>query len=46
MTEPIEIAPAGPDDAEQLLPQIAAFFREEGIGTPPQSPGHDGGAGL
>lgn len=34
MTGPIEIAALGPDDAEQLLPLIAAFFREEGIETP------------
>ncbi len=33
MVEQIEIAAAKPDDAESLLPLIAAFFLEEGIET-------------
>ena len=37
MTGQIEMAEAGPDDADQLLPLIAAFFREEGIETPPEA---------
>ncbi len=34
MVDQIHIAAAEPDDAEDLLPLIAAFFREEGIETP------------
>ena len=37
MTDQIEIAAARPDDAGPLLPLIAAFFREEGIETPPDA---------
>ena len=37
MTGQIEMVKAGPDDTAQLLPLIAAFFREEGIETPPEA---------
>ena len=37
MAEQIEISAAKPCGADGLLPLIAAFFREEGIKTPPQA---------
>ena len=37
MAEQIEIAAAKPRGADGLLPLIAAFFREEGIETPPDA---------
>ena len=37
MAEQINIIAAGPGEAERLLPLVAAFFREEGIATPPEA---------